>query len=279
MTANPAASLYHEYAKGLVLHYTLHEPSEPAGTVIFIHGSGPGASGWSNFKQNVQAFQLAGYRCVVYDQWGYGATSKPTDVDHTLHFFVDGLVSLMDGLGIERATLIGNSLGGAVALGAALDHASRVDKLILMAPGGIESKEDYFAMPGIQEMVKYPMGSPEFTREVLANLLTLLVYDNAAVDEVLIEERWSTLQTQNAHVLISMAIPDLTSRLGEVEQPILVFWGTDDHFCPASGAWKLLDRCPSVQAEILNQCGHWVMAEHPPLFNQRCLDFLAAEGP
>jgi 4,5:9,10-diseco-3-hydroxy-5,9,17-trioxoandrosta-1(10),2-diene-4-oate hydrolase len=196
-----------------------------------------------------------------------------------LHFFVDGLVSLMDGLGIERATLIGNSLGGAVALGAALDHASRVDKLILMAPGGIESKEDYFAMPGIQEMVKYPMGSPEFTREVLANLLTLLVYDNAAVDEVLIEERWSTLQTQNAHVLISMAIPDLTSRLGEVEQPILVFWGTDDHFCPASGVWKLLDRCPSVQAEILNQCGHWVMAEYPLLFNRRCLDFLAAEGP
>ena len=79
MTSNPAASQYHEYAEGLVLHYTLHEPSEPIGTVIFIHGSGPGASGWSNFKQNVDAFQFAGYRCVVYDQWGYGATSKPTD--------------------------------------------------------------------------------------------------------------------------------------------------------------------------------------------------------
>ena len=75
-----------------------------------------------------------------------------------------------------------------------------------------------------------------------------------------------------------MAIPDLTPRLGEVEQPVLVFWGTDDQFCPASGVWKLLERCPSVQAEVLNQCGHWVMAEYPPLFNQRCLDFIAVEG-
>ena len=57
MTTNPAASQYHEYAEGLVLHYTLHEPSEPIGTVIFIHGSGPGASGWSKrfgWRVNIQ---------------------------------------------------------------------------------------------------------------------------------------------------------------------------------------------------------------------------------
>jgi len=123
-------------------------------------------------------------------------------------------------------------------------------------------------------MVKYPMGSPEFTREVLANLLTLLVFDDSAVDEELIDERWATLQTQNAHVLISMAIPDLTERLAEISHEVLVFWGTEDQFCPASGVWKVLNGCASVQAEVLNRCGHWVMTEYPERFNRRCIDFL-----
>ena len=278
MTHQAPASHFHEFAEGLALHYTLHDPQPETNaakdTLIFIHGSGPGASGWSNFKHNIAPLQAAGYRCVVFDQWGYGASSKPTDRDHTLAFFVEGLLSLMDGLDIDRATLVGNSLGGAVALGAALSHPDRVNKLILMAPGGIESKEDYFAMPGIQEMVKYPMGSPEFDRDVLANLLTLLVCDAAAVDDALIDERWATLQTQNPHVLVSMAIPDLTDQLSAIQHPVLVFWGSEDQFCPASGAQKLLEHCNDTQVVLLNRCGHWVMTEYPALFNRRCVDFL-----
>ena len=118
------------------------------------------------------------------------------------------------------------------------------------------------------------MGSPEFTRDVLANLLTLLVFDPSTVDQELIDERWQTLQTQNAHVLMSMAIPDLTDRLVEIQHGILVFWGTEDQFCPAPGVWKILEQCGRVQAEVLNRCGHWVMAEYPALFNQRCLAFM-----
>jgi 4,5:9,10-diseco-3-hydroxy-5,9,17-trioxoandrosta-1(10),2-diene-4-oate hydrolase len=76
-------------------------------------------------------------------------------------------------------------------------------------------------MPGIQEMVKYPMGSPEFTRDVLSNLLTYWFLNPSTVDEELIEERWQTLQTQNAHVLMSMAIPDLTDRLAEIQHGYL----------------------------------------------------------
>ena len=72
MAANPEQSRWLE-VDDLSLHYTLHAPhADERGTVVFIHGSGPGASGWSNFKHNVSAFQDAGYCCVVYDQWGYG---------------------------------------------------------------------------------------------------------------------------------------------------------------------------------------------------------------
>ena len=276
MAANPETSQYHEVTPERLIHYTDHAPIGVSnGTAIFIHGSGPGASGWSNFKHNVSAFQEAGYRCIVYDQWGYGKTSKPQDVDHTLDFFVDGLVSLMDSADVTNAVLVGNSLGGAVALGLALRHPERVEKLILMAPGGIESREDYFSMPGIQAMVKYPMGSPEFTKEVLAQLLTQLVYDPVNVDDELVDERWATLETQNAHVLATMQIPDLSDQLASIDINTLVFWGTEDRFCPASGTWKILQMKGNVQAELVNYCGHWVMSEYPELFNERCLSFLS----
>ena len=276
MAANPETSQYHEVTPQRLIHYTDHAPLGASnGTAIFIHGSGPGASGWSNFKHNISAFQEAGYRCIVYDQWGYGKTSKPQDVDHTLDFFVDGLVSLMDSADVANAVLVGNSLGGAVALGLALRHPERVEKLILMAPGGIESREDYFSMPGIQAMVKYPMGSPEFTKEVLAQLLTQLVYDPVNVDDELVDERWATLETQNAHVLATMQIPDLSDQLASIDINTLVFWGTEDRFCPASGTWKILQMKGNVQAELVNYCGHWVMSEYPDLFNERCLSFLA----
>lgn len=276
MAANPETSQYHEVTPERLIHYTDHAPiGASQGTAIFIHGSGPGASGWSNFKHNVFAFQEAGYRCIVYDQWGYGKTSKPQDIDHTLDFFVDGLVSLMDSANVASAVLVGNSLGGAVALGLALRHPERVEKLILMAPGGIESREDYFSMPGIQAMVKYPMGSPEFTKEVLAQLLTQLVYDPINVDDELVNERWATLETQNSHVLATMQIPDLTDRLALIDISTLVFWGTEDRFCPASGTWKILQMKGNVQAELVNYCGHWVMSEYPDLFNERCLSFLS----
>ena len=276
MPSNTAKPQFLETSQGLSIHYTDHHATgSELGTLVFIHGSGPGASGWSNFKHNIAAFQTAGYRCVVYDQWGYGQTDKPTDIDHTLEFFVDGLVALLDALGLHGVTLVGNSLGGAVALGLALKHPERVQKLILMAPGGIESREDYFAMEGIQTMVKHPMGSPEFTRDVLAKLLTLLVYDADIVDEELIDERWTTLQTQNSHVLATMAIPDLSGQVSQLNHPILVFWGTEDKFCPASGVWKMLKGGGQVQAELLNHCGHWVMTEYPELFNTRSLEFLA----
>ena len=276
MAANPETSRYHEVTPERLIHYTDHAPIGGSnGTAIFIHGSGPGASGWSNFKHNVSAFQEAGYRCIVYDQWGYGKTSKPQDVDHTLDFFVDGLVSLMDSADIANAVLVGNSLGGAVALGLALRHPERVEKLILMAPGGIESREDYFSMPGIQAMVKYPMGSPEFTKDVLAQLLTQLVYDPVNVDDELVDERWATLETQNAHVLATMQIPDLSDQLASIDINTLVFWGTEDRFCPASGTWKILQMKGNVQAELVNYCGHWVMSEYPDLFNERCLSFLS----
>ena len=262
MEINPEGS-YAKLSNGMNLHYLeFNSDVDQVGTVIFIHGSGPGASGWSNFKKNVNALSETGYRVIVIDIPGYGQTSKPTDAIYNLDFFTHYLDEFLVQKNITQAILIGNSLGGAIAIGYALDHPDKVSHLILMATGGIEEREIYFATEGIQAMVKYPMGSPEFTKEVLGELLKLLVFDPKHVTQELIDERWQILQTQNAQVLASMQIPNLTDRLQELSIPILGFWGYEDKFCPISGAHTIISHCNDARMNMLSQCGHWVMIEH-----------------
>lgn len=274
MEINPEGS-YANLSNGMNLHYLeFYSDVDQVGTVIFIHGSGPGASGWSNFKKNVNALSETGYRVIVIDIPGYGQTSKPTDAIYNLDFFTHYLDEFLVQKNITQAILIGNSLGGAIAIGYALDHPDKVSHLILMATGGVEEREIYFATEGIQAMVKYPMGSPEFTKEVLGELLKLLVFDPKHVTQELIDERWQILQTQNAQVLASMQIPNLTDRLQELSIPILGFWGYEDKFCPISGAHTIISHCNDARMNMLSQCGHWVMIEHSEYFNNQCIQFL-----
>lgn len=267
-------SNYSQLSEHFRLHYLDFRPSdESKGTVVLIHGSGPGASGWSNFQFNVAAFVDAGYRVLIPDLPGYGNSDKPTDVQYTLDYFVEQMQAWLDQLAVDSTILVGNSLGGAIALGMTLSRPQQTEKLVLMATGGIEERETYFQMPGIQAMVAYPMGSPQFTREVLGDLLQQLVFDNKHVTDDLIEQRWLVLQQQNPTVLTTMQVPNLSTRLAEISCPTLSFWGREDRFCPISGANTLLERVPNVCCINLSQCGHWVMVEHAELFNTECLQF------
>ncbi|MFX8106493.1 alpha/beta fold hydrolase, partial [Acinetobacter baumannii] len=92
---------------------------------------------YSNFKGNYPALVAAGYRVILPDLIGFGYSDKPQDVDYPLSFFVECVKQTLDVIGIARCTLVGNSLGGAVALQFALDHAATVERLVLMAPGGL----------------------------------------------------------------------------------------------------------------------------------------------
>ena len=269
---------YADLSNGMRMHYQDFQPeSDSLGDpVIFIQGSGPGASGWSNFKHNIDAFVGTGYRALVIDVPGYGFTSKPTDAIYSLDYFVNYLNEFYESLELNRCSLVGNSLGGAISMGMALAHPEKVSNLILMAPGGLEEREVYFATDGIQAMVKYPMGSPEFTVDVLRELLKLLVFDPVHVTDQLVAERWQILQIQNAQVLASMQIPNLCDRLHEIRCPVLGFWGNDDKFCPVSGAQRLVDGCANARMITQTNCGHWFMVEQTDYFNRQCLEFLSA---
>ncbi|MEC3948255.1 alpha/beta fold hydrolase [Sphingobium sp. HWE2-09] len=241
--------------------------------VVFIHGSGPGASGASNFRQNAQAFADAGYRVVLPDLIGYGQSSKPEGLDYTLQLFTDTLYEALLAHGVEKATLVGNSLGGGIAIQIALDHPEFVDRLILMAPGCIHPREEYFKMPGIAGMVS-SFGGEDFSEDEQRRLITNLVYDPVHVTDALVKERFAVARTQPKDVIVRMRTPDLGPRLGELKMPILLFWGYNERFMPLEGITLFFEACDDVRCITFNKVGHWVQVERAAEFNRASLDFL-----
>ena len=257
---------------GLRLHF-LDEGSGPV--VLWLHGSGPGASGFSNFKGNYPQFAASGFRNLVVDLPGFGRSDKPEDAQYNLDFFVSAMSGFLKAVGVERATLLGNSLGGAIALGMALAEPECVEKLILMAPGGVEDRETYFKMIGIQRMVELYNAGP-LGIEHMRRIMSLQLFDSSQLDDKLLAERVAVAVLQPRNLFTTMMVPNMTERLEELRAPILGFWGTDDNFNPASGALKVLTHAPDARFIMLNRCGHWVQVEHRELFNKACLEFLKA---
>ena len=104
--------------------------------VLLLHGSGPGVSADANWRPTIPAL-IDDHRVIAPDQLGFGRTAPPRDGRYTLEAWVDHAVALLDALAIERAHVVGNSFGGAVALRLAADHPDRVDRLVLMGAVGL----------------------------------------------------------------------------------------------------------------------------------------------
>jgi 4,5:9,10-diseco-3-hydroxy-5,9,17-trioxoandrosta-1(10),2-diene-4-oate hydrolase len=256
--------------------YDIHIAEAGEGpAVVFLHGSGPGASGASNFRGNWPAFVAAGYRVILPDLIGYGASSKPEGIDYTLQLFTDTLHEALLAHGVETAILVGNSLGGGIAVQLVLDHPGFALALVLMAPGCIEERETYFAMPGIANMVS-SFGGPDFDIVEQRRLIGNLVHPDFAsqIPDALVAERFAVARTQPKDVLVRMRTPNLAPRLCEITQPILGFWGIDDAFCPASGAAHFLGACRDVRFMTFGRTGHWVQVERAAEFNRTAIAFL-----
>lgn len=262
---------YATLGSGHRLHY-LDQGQGPV--VVFLHGSGSGASGHSNFKYNYPWLAKQGYRVIVPDLIGYGYSDKPDDIDYPLDLFIDGIHQLLQQLGVARCTLIGNSLGGAIALGFCLQYPAQVERMVLMAPGGIEDQADYFHMPGMQIM-KEVFSEGAMSPDRLETFIRRgLVYDDSVVDEQLVKERWGIFQQQNAQVITTMRVPNMSDRLGEISCPVMAFWGLNEQMMPETGIMTLAKGIPDICLSLVSRCGHWVMVEHRDLFNNQTLDFL-----
>jgi len=263
---------YAKLANGRRIHY-LDEGQGPA--VVFLHGSGNGASGYSNFKGNYPALVKAGYRAILPDLVGFGYSDKPADVEYPLSFFVECVKQTLDAIGVDKYTLLGNSLGGAVALGFALEHPRKVERLVLMAPGGLNDLPDYLAMPGMAAMFQlFAGGAPVTVEQMKAFFIKAFVVNPECVDDALVRERYELMKLQNPQVMKTMKVPNLTARLGEIRCPTLALWGLNENMMPDSGILRLARGLPNCRMVLVPQCGHWVMIEHRELFNRTVIDFL-----
>lgn len=263
------------------IHYW-DEGESKSPPLVFLHGSGPGASGYSNFKTNYPELLKSGYRVVLVDHIGYGRSDKPTDATYHLDFFVGVLMDVLEHLGITSFVPIGNSLGGAIAIKMALDYPQRVSKMILLAPGGIEEKEHYFTMPGIQAMGRFftslaDPDAPAPDAPGLRSVLEELVFDPKYVTAELVEERLQVFRHQHAGVMTTMQVPNMKERLGEIQCPVLAFWGANERFMPLGGALTLASGCTHSSVILRSECGHWYMVEYSADFNHHCATFLAAK--
>jgi 4,5:9,10-diseco-3-hydroxy-5,9,17-trioxoandrosta-1(10),2-diene-4-oate hydrolase len=279
-------SRFAELANGWQLHF--HEAGDPAnGTVVLLHGGGPGASAWSNFGRTLGVLAER-FHVLAVDQPGFGQSSKPTEFEK--QFFTasaDALAELLDQRGIDRAHLVGNSLGGGTAVRLALDHPDRAGRLVLMAPGGLGL--NVFApdpTEGIKKLYAFA-APPGPSKEKLADFLRTLVFDQSMITEELVEERFRyAVDPETLAAMRAMGASFLRPGAAEqamlwrdaykLRQRVLLVWGREDRVNPLDGAFTALKLIPRAQLHVFGGCGHWAMLEKFDEFNALTRQFLEA---
>jgi 2-hydroxy-6-oxonona-2,4-dienedioate hydrolase len=262
----------------LRLHY--NDSGSGREAVVMLHGSGPGASGWANFHRNVEPFVAAGHRVVLMDCPGWSKSDPIVCTGSRSELNAQALKGLMDALGIDRAHLVGNSMGGHSAVAFALRHPQRVGKLVLMG-GGTGGASPFVPMP--TEGIKLLQATYRMpTLDNLKRLMEVFVHDTGALTEALLQSRLDNMQGGRQHLenFVESArrnpkqFPDVGHRLGEITAPTLIVWGRDDRFVPLDSGLRLLAGLPDARLHVFSRCGHWAQWEHAEVFNRLVLDFL-----
>lgn len=261
---------------GFTLHY--HEAGAPVPgkpSVLLLHGSGPGAGGYTNFKANFPVLADHGHHVIVPDYLGYGLSSKPADFQYKVDAQVELLRELATHVGARRLAIVGNSLGGWFAIHHAIHYPAEVAKLIVMAPGGLEPPEQFVSdMEGLRELFRIPT-ERDFSVAAMRNLFNMFMNEPGEFSDAILAERLEIARQQPVEVFTTLGGTVTTPRLGEIKVPMLALWGYRDRFLPYRQAQYLLDHVPDVHLITSNRAGHWFMIEEPDLFNRACLDFLA----
>jgi 4,5:9,10-diseco-3-hydroxy-5,9,17-trioxoandrosta-1(10),2-diene-4-oate hydrolase len=255
--------------------------------VVMLHGGGPGASGVSNYARNIDAL-AEHFRVIVPDMPGYGRSAKGVDQSDPFGYLADSIRGLIDELGLASAHLIGNSYGGAAALRLAMDTPRRVDKLVLMGPGGIGTTRGA-PTAGIKCLLSYYSGTGPSRDKLETFIRNYLVYDGGSIPDALIETRYTASvdpevvadpplrRPSGPMALRTLLRMDLTRdrRLKKLATPTLVLWGRDDKVNRPAGGPMLANLMPNADLVMTSRTGHWLQWERADLFNKLCVDFLS----
>jgi len=262
---------------GADIHYLEMGAGQP---LLLLHGGGPGATGWSNYSRNVQALS-GGYRLVIPDLPGYGGSSKEAITGPRYAHYANAMLGLLDHLGIQKAHVVGNSLGGGTAIKMALEAPDRLDRLVLMGPAGLVSAYQTLPTEGARMIFEYYSGTGP-SREKLLAFLQLMIHDPSKLTPELLEERYeaSVAPPLLANPPLGRGRPPILEdlwrdpRLTSLPHETLVLWGRNDRVNPLITADILLNQIPNAMMVSFNKCGHWVQWERAEVFNSLVLSFL-----
>lgn len=256
---------------GQKIHY-LEAGSASNPAVILLHGLGGDASNWA-----MTVPSLSGkYHVYALDQIGFGKSDKPT-TNYRVAMLVEFLDLFCKKLGIQKATLVGNSLGGWTAAAFAIAHPEKVDKIVLVCAAGYSAKR---------------WGGPEMTREVLAGLnasttedikrlFGLIFYNKAMLTDQFAEMQLTNKFKRGDGYTVNSFIESivrgedlLDGKVKAIKTPTLVLWGKDDGLTPLGMGKAFAEDIPGAQLVVIDNCGHVPQLEKPADFNAALLKFL-----
>jgi 4,5:9,10-diseco-3-hydroxy-5,9,17-trioxoandrosta-1(10),2-diene-4-oate hydrolase len=253
--------------------------------LLMLHGGGPGASGVSNYVSNIGALAQH-FRVLVPDLPGYGRSSKQVDAADPFGDQAAAMLGLLDALDIERAHVVGNSLGGACALRMALDAPQRIGGLVLMGPGGIGISQSQ-PTEGLKRLLGYYAGEGPTFDKLRRFICEDLVFDASQVSDAVLQERYAASIDPEVVANPPLRAPKdleafkrldflLDARLPALATPTLVMWGAEDRVNPPAGAVALQQRMPACDTVLFSRTGHWVQWERADEFNAFVAGFLQA---
>ena len=241
-------------------------------TVILLHGLGANAESW---QFNIAAI-AANYHVFVPDQVGFGKSDKPL-IKYRIGTFVDFLDKFMAELKIEKASLVGNSMGGWVSALMAVKYPNRVEKIVLADAAGLRPAGDI----NFDEIYQLNNSTRD---EIRANLKRIFANPLYANNEVLVDQFMTARVTTGDGYTIDSIIDSLKRkedfvdpRLSEIKKPALIIWGKQDGLIPVTDAARFNKGIAGSQIIIFDPCGHVPQVEKFADFNKEVLKFLAAK--
>jgi pimeloyl-ACP methyl ester carboxylesterase len=246
--------------------------------VLLLHGSGPGVTGTANWRPVIPALS-AERRVIAPDQLGFGGTATGAPRTYGRAAWTAHALALLDTLGVAAVDVIGNSMGGAIALSMAAARPAAVRRIVLMGsmgvamalPAGLNTVWGY--QPGVEQM-REVIGLFAHNRQLITDELIELRY-RASLDPP-VRDSWAAMFPEPRQRWVDDLALD-GAELASIGSPVLLVHGRDDRVVPwrvSSG--QLVDLLPDSRLHVLSGCGHWTMIEKTDEFLAVVQPFLSA---
>ena len=267
--------------------YCEHSGDDHAETILFLHGSGPGVTAWSNWQFALPALAER-FQCLAPDLAGFGATehpqNPPTGMRSWMRLWVDQCLALLDARKLEKVHLVGNSMGGAIALHLMMEAPERFECVVLMGPIGTPHR----ITPELDRLWGF-YDDPSV--KMFRGIIRWFVYDDTFIADrldTIAQTRFEAAMNPEVQrsfkamfpaprqtVIDDLVVPELALR--RMDHSVLLVHGRDDKIVPLETSLYLLQHFSKVQLHVFGQCSHWTQIEFAKKFNQLLAQFFTGQ--